>query len=261
MQAGRSATTHQDRHTQGPIAGGPAAWAAGPPEQGVQRYRTVSRRFFLALAIATLAGLLLGVGFIGLSQLSVARSTWAPVASYPDPIPSAPNTKGSLDAPVVVTEWSDFQCSGCRLFALNGLPEFERLYVDTGKVRFVSRHYPTLGAESLMAAAAAAAAAEQGRYWAYSSMLWQRQRGENAGSFRPDNLRAFAAELGLDRAAFEEGLNSIRVRDRVLADRKEGDALGIRGTPTFFINGKMVLGIPGMDAWAKLVETEVAGKP
>src|SRR5512138_892965 len=121
----------------------------------------------LLVALASVAGLMLAVIAIGLNLASVASyGRGAPVASAPDPIKSDPHLKGNPNAPILVEEYSDFQCPACRLYQIRIQPDFEKAYVDTGKVRFASRDFAFLGPESYLAAEAAEAAAAQGKYWA-----------------------------------------------------------------------------------------------
>src|SRR5512146_2527590 len=153
----------------------------------------------LLVALASVVGMMLAVVAIGLNLASVATyGRGGPVASASDPIKSDPHSKGNPNAPVVVEEYSDFQCPACRLYQVRIQPDFEKAYVDTGKVRFASRDFAFLGPESYLAAEAAEAAAAQGKYWAYSSLLWQRQGAENSGAFNVNNLKQFASEVGLD---------------------------------------------------------------
>lgn len=203
---------------------------------------------------------------VGLSLLSVSGWSSAPiagpgsspVAANPEPSQGDPRSKGSLEAPVVITEWLDFQCPACGSYALNQEPEIQRLYVDTGKARFVDRNMAFLGPESTFAAEAAQCAADQGRYWAFRTLLFQRQRGENQGAFRPENLKRFAAELGLDQKAFNSCLDGGVYRNFVQRETREGEAQGVRATPSFQVNGRLIPGVPSVQALGRLIEEEIA---
>lgn len=210
------------------------------------------------VALASTVGLVLGITMVSLNLLSVSLVARAPVPNMADPLER--RTKGSPNAPVVITEWFDYQCPACRSYSLNREPEIERLYVNTGKVRFVSRNLPFLGPESFLAAEAAECAADQGRYWAYRTLLFQRWQGENVGAYRPENLKRLASELGLDRGKFDACLDSGKYREAVLAEVREGNALGVRATPTFFINGRPIEGVPSVERLGNLIEEELARK-
>ncbi len=222
------------------------------------------RRWPLLVALASTFGVVLGVVVIALNLASVsapvsgvARAPVGPAAALQGP---DRRSLGNPNAPVVVTEWSDFQCPACRLYALNREPSLEKEYVEAGKVRFVYRNFAFLGPESILAAEAAECAADQGRYWDYRSTLWQRQRGENQGAFRPENLKGFAAELGLDQAKFDACLDNGTHRAEVLAEEKEGEALGVNATPTLFINSRKMQGVPSLDTMKAAIEEELAKK-
>lgn len=215
------------------------------------------------VAIASLVGILIAVVGIGLSLISVSASASGrgPIAAASDPIKTDPHSKGNPNAPVVVTEFSDYQCPACRLYVERIDPQFQKLYVDTGKVRFVARHFPFLGPESYLAAEAAEAAAEQGKFWAYNDLLWKRQGNENSGAFTAQKLKEMASELGLDRKAFDEALDSGKHRAAVLEQKREGESLGVNATPTFVINGKRIQGVPSLASWANIMDQELGAKP
>ncbi len=231
------------------------------------------RRWSLLVALASAFGVVLGVVIIALNMISanapVAPARPVAVAGSPQAgaagsVPAARGADrrsvGNPNAPVVITEWSDFQCPACRIYALSREPALEQQYLNTGQVRFVYRNYAFLGPESVWAAEAAEAAADQGKYWEYRSLLWQRQRGENLGTFRIANLKAFAAELGLNQATFNATLDNQVYEAEVLAEKKEGDAQGINATPTIFVNGRKMQGVPTLESMKAAIEEELAKK-
>ena len=161
-----------------------------------------------------------------------------------------PPTLGEVDAPVVITEFSDFRCPFCQRHALQVKPRILADYVDTGVVRYEWKDLPFQGEESVAAALAARAAQEQGRFWDYHAGLFQR-RDEG---FTPDNLLRLASDLGLDLDDFLESIESGRHRELVQADFEEGRALGLQGTPAFVINGQIVVGAQPFDVFAEVIE-------
>ena len=86
-------------------------------------------------------------------------------------------TLGSPSAPVTIIEFSDFQCSFCKRFWVETLPRLKEAYLDTGKARFIYRHFAILGKHSEQAALAAACAQEQGKFWEYHDQLFRNQGG------------------------------------------------------------------------------------
>jgi len=107
-------------------------------------------------------------------------------------------------------------------------------------VRFVFRHFAFIGDESRWAAEASECANEQGRFWDYYDKLFEEQSGENVGTFGKENLKRFAAELGLDTERFNQCLDSGRYQTKVQQELIEGRQKGVRGTPTLFVNGQLI---------------------
>jgi protein-disulfide isomerase len=138
-------------------------------------------------------------------------------------------------------------------------PALLEQYVDTGKAQLVYKHSAFLGPESLWAAQAAECAADQGKFWEYHDLLFERQKGENQGVFSKDNLVAFGKDLGLDMGQFEPCLREDKTLARVQADTQEGEKFGVRGTPTFFINGQPLVGAQPIQAFQKAVEAALPG--
>jgi len=170
-------------------------------------------------------------------------STPAPTpASVTVRVDSGDSTMGSADAPVTVMEFSDYQCPYCAKFARGEGKQLEETYVKEGKVRFIYKDFIIIGQESTWAAEAARCAGDQGRFWDYHDKLFDSQQGENKGFFSKPNLKKFAAELGLDTAQFNQCLDSDKYQNAVQRDTAEGKRLGVRGTPTIFVNGQMITG-------------------
>lgn len=216
------------------------------------------------VAMASAFGVLLAVVGIGLNLVSVSLTSSTPaaaaVAATPDPNKSDPFEKGNPNAPVLVEEWFDFQCPACRAYYLTRQPEFDKQFVDTGKVRFVTHFFPFLGPESYSAAQAADAAAAQGYYWAYENILFQNQGAENSGAFNTDNLKRFAAELGLNQQEFNAALDQGTYQTAVLDQKNQGVALGVNATPTFFVDGKKIQGVPSLSDWQQIINQELSKK-
>lgn len=155
------------------------------------------------------------------------------------------HVRGSPHAPVTVIEFADFGCPYCAKFALETYPTLHREYVETGKVqwhqvRIVMGVFPN----AAEAARAAECAAEQGEdaFWAMHDLLYQRQE-EWKGADDPERLFGrYAADLELDVERFGSCYREDRPRPRVMAANALAVENGIRGTPTFFVNGLRVEG-------------------
>jgi protein-disulfide isomerase len=128
------------------------------------------------------------------------------------------------------------------------------VYVDKGIVRFGYQHFAFLGQESQWAAQASECAADQGAFWPYHDYLYEHQAGENGGAFSQDNLKRFARELELDTDAFNTCLDSGKYSTTVGQETAYGQSLGVRGTPTFFVNGQLLVGAQPFEAFQKAIE-------
>ena len=147
--------------------------------------------------------------------------------------------KGAADAPVVMVEFSDFQCGYCRLFWRETLPKIEERYIREGKVRFVYRHMAIRGEASVLAAQAASCAHDQGKFWQYHDVLWSKA---SPLAFAAAQLKRYAAELQLEEKSFTACLDSGKHAKQVEAETILGHALGANGTPSFLVNGQLVVG-------------------
>lgn len=154
---------------------------------------------------------------------------------------------GPETAPITIVEFSDFQCPYCQR-SVSVLKELRRIYGD--KIRVVYRDYP--GPNHPLAAAAAEAAqcaGGQGKFWEYHDALFERQTAGKGWDFL-----ALATDLGLQREAFDSCLKSGRFREEVTKDLQDGLKLGITSTPTFFINGRPMVGAQPLAAFQTIID-------
>lgn len=137
----------------------------------------------------------------------------------------------------------------------------EQTLIAQGKAKLVWHNFAFLGPESLLAAEAASCANEQGKFWPYHDKLFSEQAGENRGVFSKDNLRRFASDLGLNAATFNACLDSGRYATAIKDETAAGQRLGVRATPTFFVNGRKIEGVPSFDQLRQLVEQVTPATP
>ena len=150
---------------------------------------------------------------------------------------------GPADAPVKIVEYSDFGCTYCRAFALNQGKQLQQEYEKTGKVRFDSRSFIIEGPSTRDAANAALCAAEQGRFWDYQDVLYNRSgTGQPQVVFSKAALKNYGSQVGLDAAKFNTCVDKGQYLPEVQSQHNEGAARGVNATPTFFINGKKIEG-------------------
>jgi len=139
-------------------------------------------------------------------------------------------------------------------------PALFNQYMETGQVTFVYKHMAILGQESIWAAEASECAADQGKFWEYHDLVFSRQAGENQGAFTKDKLLGMAQELKLDMTKFEPCLKNEQTRGRVQADTEAGQEAGVRGTPTFFINGQALVGAQPIGAFKAVIDKILKGE-
>ncbi|MFQ5854502.1 MAG: DsbA family protein [Anaerolineae bacterium] len=166
---------------------------------------------------------------------------------------------GTSDAPVTIVEFSDYQCPHCASFSKDTLPEILKNYVTAGKVRYIHNDAAILGEQSQWAAQAARCAADQGRFWEYHGLLFQKQRGENQDAFSRDNLKTFAAELGLETAAFNKCLDQNKYAQKVVQETEAAKQRGVTGTPSFFVNDELVVGNVPASRMKDIIEKHLEG--
>ena len=146
--------------------------------------------------------------------------------------------QGPADAKVTVVEWLDPECESCRAM----YPYVKQIQEEFGdQMRLVIRYMP-YHKNSIYAAGTLEAAAEQGRYWEFLHLLLLNQPAwGNHHDPRPELIPELAEQMGLDMQAFQASLDVGAFRELVEIDKQDGVAVGVKGTPTFFVNGEMLL--------------------
>lgn len=158
--------------------------------------------------------------------------------------PEAPayRQKGPADAPIVIVEYSDFQCPACRV-AVEPLKNLLGVY--QGKVRVVFKHFPLELAHPWARTAAryAECAGRQGRFWEMHDQLFENQQAWYGDRDLPEaRFREYARKAGADVKQLDACVKDPAVDAAVSADVKDGDARWVSSTPTFFVNGRRLVG-------------------
>jgi protein-disulfide isomerase len=167
------------------------------------------------------------------------------VKDYKALVTSTSAALGSEKAPVTIVEFSDFQCPYCRKFFNDAYQDIKKAYIDTGKVRLVFRHYPlSFHPAARPAALASQCAFDQGKFWEFHDLIFteQEKQGQGTVSFGLPELKAWAQKLGMNTSTFNSCIDTSTHADIVDADMKVAASVGVTGTPTFVINGKIVVG-------------------
>lgn len=162
-------------------------------------------------------------------------------------------SKGPANAPVTIVEFSDFQCPFCSRLTPT-LKQVEEKYGD--KVRIVFRQYPLpFHQNAQKAAEASLCAADQGKFWEMHDAMFAHQ-----DALGVDQLKAKAAELGLNAEQFNSCLDSGKTAATIQADMKEGSSAGVNGTPAIFINGRFISGAVPLEQITSVIDDELHRK-
>jgi protein-disulfide isomerase len=198
---------------------------------------------------ATTAVILLAAALMAVLAIRLGEDVGgAPAGDIEEP------TLGDADAPVELVEYSDFACPFCGRYARDTKPSVIADYVDTGVVRYVWRDLPLQGEGSTRAAVAARAAQAQGRFWEFHSAVFAHERPD----LSPAGLRQTAAEAGLDLDAYDEALDDPAHAAAVQAGADQGVALGLSGTPSFTVDGEVIVGAQPYEVFANVIEEAAA---
>jgi protein-disulfide isomerase len=228
-----------------------------------------SHLYAVLLPLAFVVGLSVGYLFWGRGSETASQAPQAAAAQpavaqqaaqatpafkrYDVPVDDDPAI-GPEDAPITLIEFSDFECPYCRRWHEEVYGRIREEYSD--EVRIVFRDFPltSIHPNAIPAAEAANCAGEQDKYWEYHNLLFS---GEDVSQ---NVYLDYAEELALDIEAFEECRESGRHEDEVMADYQYAAGLGVRSTPTFFLNGIPIVGAQPYDVFKEVIDKELAGE-
>ena len=169
---------------------------------------------------------------------------------------------GNADAPVVITEYADYQCPACQTFDMVQFPDIVRQLVETGKVRWRYRDFPLNSHPfARLAAHSAACADDQGRYWEQHASIYQGQSNWARETEPSGTFRGYAERLGLDLKVYDECMMSAKYAGRIQASYDEGVRVGVNATPTFLIGDRLYGGLSNSDALKALVDSLTPATP
>ncbi len=190
-------------------------------------------------------------GIIGVMAYRQSEQTKVPAAQRPDNTerlvrPDSPSL-GPADAKVTVVEFLDPECESCAVMA----PTVKKVAAEFPQVRFVFRYMPLHG-NARLAATYLEAAGEQGKYFEMMDIMFRKQSdwGEIHGAPPPPNrppanvtFERFGQEIGLDLQRLKTDVMNPKHGAKADRDMADGRALGVRGTPTFFVNGRQLMSL------------------
>jgi protein-disulfide isomerase len=183
-----------------------------------------------------------------------AATTPQAVRRYDVPVDDDP-VLGPDTAEITLIEFSDYECPFCTKWQQEVFPQLMQAY--EGRIRFVYRDFPlySIHGNAAPAAEAANCAGAQGQYWAYHDLLFNGGKPLSAETYA-----AYATQVGLDTASFQECLDTHATLAEVQADYEYAADLGIRSTPTFFINGLAIVGAQPYESFKNIIDMELAGQ-
>ena len=165
---------------------------------------------------------------------------------------------GEADAPVTIVEFSDFQCPFCRSFYSGAYQQIKEKYVNSGQVRIVYRDFPlAFHSAARPSAIGGECADEQGKFWEYHDKLFEEQAKQGNGTinYGVTEIKQWASEIGLNTGQFNECLDSEKYGDEVDNDLEAGQRAGVSGTPSFVINGRLIIGAQPFATFEEAIES------
>lgn len=242
-------------------------------DQPVATISRVTFNYLLIAAVCLLVGIT--VGYFGyervagststsaLDEAAVQRAVATAIANLPTNLDGSTNanarlpveiagnpTMGPDDAPITMIEFGDFHCGFCKRFQDETIQPLMQQF--DGKIKFVFRDYPVLGPDSLQAALAAECAHDQNKFWEFHDRLYAAPN-----DLTRDAFLQYASDLGLDMDTFTTCYDNSTHRSEVIQDYIDGENAGVSGTPTFFINGRILIGAQPLDTFVLRIESEL----
>jgi len=155
---------------------------------------------------------------------------------------------------VEIVEFSDFQCPFCQQFFNVAYKEIKTKYIDTGKVKIIFRQFPLpFHANAQKAAEASECANKQDKFVEYHDILFLKGQSDGTGLSVTD-LKQYAKDLGLNTSKFDACLDNGETADIVKKDLEDGQKAGVNGTPTFFVDGKKIVGAQPFSAFQTAID-------
>jgi protein-disulfide isomerase len=227
-----------------PEPGKPGTEAESKPKQESERTENiVAIAIFLLLVLIGAAIPTRGFGLFA-SKIDYGQKIRVPLEN------SDPYT-GSMNATIAIIVFSDYSCPNCAV-GEDIVDALMSKYPD--KIIYFFKNFPltSMHPNAYNAALAALCAKEEGKFWEYHDILYANQKAQS-----PENLSAYAAELGLNPEKFNTCLDSQKYKSQIDNDIKVGASVGVTGTPTFFINGIRILGAQPIEEFVKAIESEL----
>lgn len=230
----------------------PAGWTSRSV-YGVRKGGQAATVFGLDRCTAGVLSIAIALGAAACGGSPDSPTSPTPAAPLPDmSLMLSEKTLGSPAAPVTMTEYSSLTCSHCGDFHSTTLPALKANYIDTGRLRVVYRDFPLN--EAAIAGAMVARCSGEG-YFATLEALFKAQATWASASDYRSAIKNVVAGLGMSSNVVDACLASTELRNGVLALKQGGQASGVSGTPTFFINGRTVIGAYPYSYFASIIDS------
>jgi protein-disulfide isomerase len=249
----------------------PPEQTVSAPEKEADNTVVFKRSHFYAVMVvfAFAVGILVGYvawGRAPAAQPAAAAPVQAPAAQAAGPEANPAFTRydiptegfpslGPEDAEIVLVEFSDYQCPFCKRWYDEVYQQLLAAY--PGKIRLVYRNLPltSLHPDAMSAAVATLCAEEQSSFWQFHDKLFSDEYGLGRSAYT-----RYATDLELDTVAFEACLDSGKFDDFIQQDMDFSLNMGVRSTPTFFVNGLAIVGAQPLDVFKQVIDKELAGE-
>jgi protein-disulfide isomerase len=224
--------------------------------------------FSLAVGAALLLSALTGCSTPTPAPTSTA--TLQPATPTPEPQDTPEGTReplipldddpvlGSADAPVTIIEYSDYLCPYCARFVTETLPQIEEQYINTGQAKLIFRDFPVHGNPAVVGSMVAECAGEQGKFWEMHVLLFERASEWSQSEDFLATINGYAKELGIDGSELESCLRANRPLQGIQEDYNLAIQDGVTGTPSFLINGTLVVGAQPFEEFQTMIDQALA---
>ncbi len=258
-----------------PLQTNPTEPSVSQPETSMQPAAPVADRFLptsILIAAVLISGSLVysthmgkgnGLPSDGSAIISGNNNAPAVTGNVSDPQPRDV-ILGEENAPVTIIEYGDYQCPFCAKFFSGAEQQIREEYVKTGKVKMIYREFAILGDESENASRAAECAKDQGKFWAYHDALFTTEHADGVeynGNLNRDLFIKLAGQTKLDTAKFTKCYDENPYAKEIANSRTHGQAVGVTGTPSIFLDGTPVSGgANAFSVYEALIEAQLAKK-
>lgn len=164
-------------------------------------------------------------------------------------------SKGNINAKVVITQYSDYECPFCADFVAQILPKIQKEYIESGKVRFVFKDFPIQNhkfAQKASEATYCAGEQDENLFWQMHVDLYSNQE-----KLSREDLTELAKKYELNVQAFDSCVDSGKYKNLILRNKIEGKEKGVNATPTFFVNDNKMVGIQPYENIKKIIDSEL----